>query len=434
MAKCLTLKPMTNQNWTLWQKIVFRFFFIYFALYILTFSISDYGVGMFFLSKWQMAATDWMVYNFNDYILHFKEQLVPLNGSGDTSYAWVQLILYVTFSGIGTIVWSVADRKHTHYRKLDFILWNSVRYFLAFAAFTYGIIKVFKMQMNFPTLSQLATPLGDFLPMRFTWMYIGYSDGYQIFSGMMELVVFFLLLFRRTVLLGLFIGLGVFANVMLLNLFYDIPVKLFSIHLFVMCAFLISFDLKRIFNFFLFNKPTEVSVRYHFSSTRKWMRYTRIGLKSFFLLATMMGFIDTYRYSTETVIKPFAYGFYDIDSKIVNNDTVPILAKDSLAWKDMIFDVRSMISVNSTDTLLLQRYRRGYFYYSRDSINNTLDCYYYKGADSTYLFKMKYRLNPDGLQLRTKLADDSIIYNLKNNNRKFQLERREFHWLSESNR
>ena len=53
---------------------------------------------------------------------------------------------------------------------------------------SYGIIKLFVLQMPFPQLSQLATPLGDLLPMRFSWLFIGYSVPYQFFSGAMETI------------------------------------------------------------------------------------------------------------------------------------------------------------------------------------------------------------------------------------------------------
>ena len=47
---------------------------------------------------------------------------------------------------------------------------------------------------DLPTLSQLATPLGDLLPMRLSWLFIGYSTPYQVFSGVMETVAGLLLL------------------------------------------------------------------------------------------------------------------------------------------------------------------------------------------------------------------------------------------------
>lgn len=98
------------------------------------------------------------------------------------------------------------DRRRGAYRSLKYWLRLIVRYYIASAALSYGIIKLFALQMLFPTTSQLATPLGEMLPMRFSWLFIGYAMPYQIFSGIMETVAGLLLLYRRTVTAGLLVA------------------------------------------------------------------------------------------------------------------------------------------------------------------------------------------------------------------------------------
>src|SRR5262249_42923784 len=129
------------------------------------------------------------------------------------------------------------------------------RYYVALVALSYGIIKLFALQMPFPNLSQLATPLGDFLPMRLSWMFIGYSQPYQFFSGAMEVLAALLLLYRKTATLGVLMACAVFTNVMVLNLSYDIPVKIYSAEIVFFCLFLLANEIKRIVNFFILNKP-----------------------------------------------------------------------------------------------------------------------------------------------------------------------------------
>ena len=159
--------------------------------------------------------------------------LVPFNGSGDTSYGYAQLDLYLLLAATGAIVWSILGRTSIQYNGLSYWLRLFIRYFLIMNCFAYGFDKLFLLQMPFPNTSQLATPLGDFLPMRLSWMFMGYSHTYQFFSGLLEVLAGVLLLFRRTTTLGLFFAGGLFLNIMMLNLGYDIPVKLFSIQLFL---------------------------------------------------------------------------------------------------------------------------------------------------------------------------------------------------------
>lgn len=95
---------------------------------------------------------------------------------------------YLIVASIGCVAWQLAARRRGNVEIPGFLIRNLVRYYVASVAFSYGLIKILALQMPFPNLSQLATPLGDFLPMRLSWMFIGYSTPYQVFSGVMETV------------------------------------------------------------------------------------------------------------------------------------------------------------------------------------------------------------------------------------------------------
>jgi len=427
--------------WSIWRKISFRFFFIYILLQITPWTWPEVIPGVGYVTQYYYQLIDWLVYAANDHLFHVREVLVPLNGSGDTSYAWTQLWLYLSLAALGCIIWSLIDRKSTHYIKSDYWLRTFVRYFIAMQALGYGIIKLFALQMVFPNLSQLATPLGDFLPMRLSWMFIGYSEPYQIFSGVMEVLAGLLLLNRKTVTMGLCVAAGVFANVVMLNLSYDIPVKLFSMHLLFYSLFLLAYDAKRLLQFFILNQPVSPSYSYQITFPEKWLRYGRLALKSgFIVMIVIMPFVDAYqRYSSNEYvgeIKPISSGVYNVKTFALNRDTLPILASDTIIWKDVIFEQSRMGSVNSTDTLFRQRYRRGYFNYQPDTVTNTLS--FFKRSvtgDSTFLFNSRYELpDQNTIRLWTKIRNDSVYVELVKSRRHFQLAERQFHWLSEYNR
>jgi hypothetical protein len=432
-------KPMTP--WNNWRKISFRFFFIYILLQITPWTWIDLIPGMRMITQFYYQFIDWLVYAANDHVFHVRTQLVPLNGSGDTSYAWTQLWLYLSLAAIGCCLWSVADRKSTHYIKSDYWLRTFTRYFIAMQALSYGIIKLYAMQMSFPNLSQLATPLGDFLPMRFSWLFIGYSEPYQVFSGVMEVIAGLLLLNRKTVTMGLCAAVAVFANVVMLNLSYDIPVKLFSLHLLFYSLFLLAYDAQRLIQFFVLNQPVSPSYSYQITFSDKRTRYGRLALKSVLIFfIAVFPLYDYYQYYQSSLhqqeLKPIAAGLYDVIAFSINGDTVPVLANDTLIWKDVIFEKGGLGSVNSTDTLFRQRYRRGYFYYQPDSTTNTMS--FIKRSvtgDSTFLFNSRYEL-PDNntIRLWAKIRNDSVYVELLKSKRHFQLAEKQFHWLSEYNR
>ena len=60
---------------------------------------------------------DWAVRASNAHVFHVRETLVPVNGSGDTSYAWAQLWLLLSLAAIGCVVWTLLDRKRAHYER-----------------------------------------------------------------------------------------------------------------------------------------------------------------------------------------------------------------------------------------------------------------------------------------------------------------------------
>jgi hypothetical protein len=376
----------------------------------------------------------------NSRIFHVRETLIPVSGSGDTSWAWAQLCLFLSLAVIACVVWSLLDRRKA-YPRLGYWLRTFVRYYIAAAALSYGIIKLFLLQMPFPNLSQMATPLGDLLPMRFSWLFIGYSAKYQFFSGLVETVAGLLLLFRRTVTLGLFAAAGAFLNVLMINLSYDVPVKLYASHLLLACLFLLAWDARRLFTFLVLNRAAPGTTTYEPYFSGRWQRRAAVAAKLGILYMVLAVPLQTsWRRFRMTSAPPgasvFAPGVYDVRTYALNDDTIPPLPGDSLRWRDVIFDGPMAGSVGTADNLFWQRYRRGYFNFRVNEEDRTAVVWRRSPAfDSTYLFTMRYEL-PDERTIRlwAEVRDDSMFVELVRNDRHFQLAERQFHWLSEYNR
>lgn len=437
----MTSEQTTNQPWQQWQKILFRFFFIYFILNTEPISWLNGFPGFNYVMNYYYLVIDWMINTFNTYAFHLRDKLVLPNGSGDTSYSWVQVVMNLSLAVFGTLIWTVIDFKKPNYEKTYYYLRTALRYYVAMIAFQYGIIKLFALQMTFPGLNELATPLGDFLPMRLSWMFIGYSEPYQIFSGIMEILVGLLLLNRKTIRLGSLIGLGVFANVMMLNLCYDIPVKLFSIHIVIYSCILLIPDYKSLLNFFILDKQASAIKKLYIPDfSKKLSKFSRLAIKLLFVVLFIgMTFYSSCQQRQEMVQRfekmPIPRGIYDVKTFVKNHDTIPIKNTDSLVWKDIIFDNSSLISVSSRDTLFLKLYGRGYFYFKSKTNKKELQCYKYSKGDSLYLFTLKYKFkDKNNIHFETKIKNDSLHIDVVKSNRKFQLAEKQFHWLSEYNR
>ncbi|HEV8217355.1 MAG TPA: hypothetical protein VGP95_16010 [Gemmatimonadaceae bacterium] len=428
--------------WPLWQRVLFRFFFIYLLLQVEPWDWFRAIPGVPWLLRPYGRLVDWAVHASNAGVFHVRDTLVMVNGSGDTSWAWTQVCLYLTLAAVGCVVWSLLDRRRTQYDRLAFWLRMIVRYYIAAAALSYGIIKLFLLQMPFPSLSQLATPLGDLLPMRFSWLFIGYSAPYQFFSGVMETTAGLLLLYRRTVTAGLFAATGAFLNVAMINLSYDVPVKLYAAHLLFACLFLLALDAPRLVRLLVLNQPVPATTAYDPKFAFAWQRWGSIGVKLFLLFQFLVvpwksGWQRSQALKVSPAQGPFVPGFYDVRRYVVNRDTIVASTGDTLRWRDVIIDNNGAGSINTSDQVFWQRYHRGYFRYKPNPASHTAAVWKTSAIprDSTFLFTMRYEV-PDSttIRLHTVIRGDSVHVELVRVPRHFQLAERQFHWLSEYNR
>ncbi|MFN3760902.1 MAG: hypothetical protein ACK4SF_16945 [Algoriphagus aquaeductus] len=422
--------------------ITFRFSFLYFILF---FNPLGYFSGipvLEWLPQLVRLPFDALTFFLNDRLFHIKPVLNQFGGgSGDTSFGWAQQFTFLILSGLGALVWTIADPKSKSYPKLHYWLCILVRFTLAGVSFSYGILKVFAMQMHFPNMSQMATPLGDYLPMRFSWMFIGYSAPYQIFSGLAEVAVGLLLFWRKTALLGALLAVGVFANVVMLNYSYDIPVKIYSSNLLIASIFLVWQERNRLISFFIQNSPTVPSLLFEKAYSIKWQKATRIVLKTAFFLFTF-GFTlaDTFSYYQDTkqqntkVLEPIRPGMYHVELFVKNGDTIPESLADSLRWRDVIFDYNGQGSFSAQDSSFRMRYGRAYFSYQPDSLGSKLD-WKISAFDRESLVSFAMQIpEDDRIILNGQKGVDSLYLVLKKLNRHFQITERQFHWISESNR
>lgn len=185
-------------------------------------------------------------------------ELVPPNGSGDTTYNYISIFIGFVVSFAFAIVWAMVEGRPCNFPRRRDALQIGLRYSLALTMVVYGLAKLSFEFSQFPPprTFQLDKTWGDSSPMNVLWTFMGYSRAYTFFSGIGELVSGVLLLFRRTSVLGALIGIGIMANVVMLNFSYDVPVKIMSSHLLVMACLIVLPNAIRIANVFLFNRPT----------------------------------------------------------------------------------------------------------------------------------------------------------------------------------
>lgn len=413
-------------QWTFTRKLAFRFLAIYCGMY-LPYTWLRFGtvpvLNQITRFIWPLWKT--FVIFFNDHLFHVREILVDPNGSTDTSFSWASQFTMILIAVVGAGVWSAIDRKRPNYIVAEYWLRVSVRYFVAYFALYYGIIKLFALQMPFPSLSQLSTPLGDLSQIRLAWLFMGASPTYQIFSGFLETLAGLLLLSRRTTTLGSILSVAVFANVVALNFAYDVPVKIMSSHFLVFSIYLSLFESRRLIDFFFSDKEIAPNNLY-VAPFNKWGRI--VAKLLFIYLSIGVSIIISVRaYKSQRLVvntKPIEQGIYDVKHFSLDRDSL------SNRWNDfVIYGVTG--SIKTTDTTFVQRYERGYFSFKVDSVSKMF-LVKREYSDSSYIMSLRYEIpKANTVLLRGIFHNDSLFVELVRSKKKFRLSEPEFHWLQE---
>ena len=325
--------------WGAAKRLLFRFAFVYLILYNLPFPLSalpgERAISQGYDSLWAPLVL-WV----GKHLFHVDITVRP-NGSGDTTFNYVQVFLYLVLAAAAALVWTLLDRRRPNDQRLYAWLRVYVRFALAATMVTYGVVKVIELQFSSPTPDLLLETYGESSPMRLLWTFMGFSALYCFFGGAAEMLGGLLLTLRRTTLLGALVCVGVLANVVMLNLSFDVPVKLFSSHLLAQALFLAAPDLRRLAGFFLLNRPTEPPVPEPPLIARPRLRRIAEALVAV-LFAAYVGysFFDAYQASKtygENAPKPPYYGAWAVDEMAVDGQVRPPLLTDPDRWRRVLF-------------------------------------------------------------------------------------------------
>ena len=411
----MLLSQEYKEYWQNKSKLFFRLIFNYLVIYIILFFFSPLFETPY---KWIGSNILNIDYNYN----------VSGFGSGDHTYAYINLFVNVVLAIIVFIVWSVLDNKRKNYNKILYWFLVILRIFLIAFMLLYGFVKVFQIQFQSPSLVRLLQPLGEFSPMGLAWTYMGYSKGFGVFAGLMEILGGILLISRKTSTLGAFIIIGVMTQVAMMNLMFDIPVKLFSIHLVLMAAIIFMTDIKRFTSVFIKNKSTE-SYNYYYPITSQSYHKTintvkKILVPLIIIAASIMGYLAELNV-TDKNHKPALYGIWKSEIFIKNNDTIAPLITESKRWHYLIIERKGKAVVKTMDNQIL------HYNFRTDTTNQKISMYRVNGDIDSLNLNYK-TTNKTFLKLKGILKNDSITVKLfKKDLEDFPLKSRGFHWVNE---
>jgi hypothetical protein len=363
------------------------------------------------------------------HVFHVTTPLVYTgSGSGDKTFDWVLVFCLLILTALATAVWSVLDRRRGNYVAMHKWFRLAMRFALAGQMMTYGWAKAVPLQMPFPYLNRLVGHFGDFSPMGVLWSSIGASPGYEIFVGCAEMLGGILLIFPRTAMFGAMICLADMTEVFMLNMTYDVPVKLLAFHLVLLSLYLLAPDFRRLANLFFLNRAAGPSNESQLFGT---LRANRIALAAQILFGVWLLGMDAYGSSQAWHLygggapKSPLYGIWDVEQLSIDGQIRPPLLTDKGRWRRAIFDFPTRMSLQRLDDSFV-----GYLTAIKAG-DKTLALT--KSSDKNWKASLAFeRGGPDRLTLDGDMDGHKTRMELKLVDRnKFLLVSRGFHWIQE---
>jgi hypothetical protein len=428
-------------DWKEYEKILFRFFFIYFFLQVFPLDWKFYR-HLFSINWLSPDISD--IFNIAKYTPQFISGHYDAVNWGLATFADWGFIALVALAG--TVAWSLLDKTTKNYTRLYYELRVLVRYRLAVAVIAYGFLKLFDVQAPAPSVSSLNTPYGDLTTWKIFSLSLGIVPGYQSFLGAVELLAGIALLCRKTAPIGATIIIFFIGNVFMSNLAYEGGEIVYSFYLVVLALFLVAYDLPRIIDLLVLNVPVAPSV-----VPVSWTRQQgtiRLVLKSAVVLVFVFiyGFgvyrsatKGGYHFATHKGVKGLN-GLYTVTSFEVSGRSLPYSLTDTVRWQDVVFEKWATLSIKINKNYHLVNYNtedipagkeessfeqagtvgRVYYDYKADTTGHVLNLI--NKTPEGQSLQLKYDIQPDKTILLSGLVNgDTIRAVLEKNNKKYLL-------------
>lgn len=379
-----------------------RFVMIYLVAYVAPFPLK-FVPGLEELLGLASAPWSWLVTWTGDVV--FGVEAVPrYNGSGDTMYDWVEVACLLAAATVAALVW----RRPVGARAADRVR-AYVGLYLGATMLMYGWVKLLPVQFLSPGPARLIVPIGELEPGELMWLFMGVSMGYEIALGLVEVIAGTLLFWRRTALLGALISMGVMANVLAMNLGYDIGVKLLSAHLLMFALFVAAPDLRRLLHVALGHPAEARDVDPFPIASKTWRRLRAGGKAALMLIIAAVNVVQALPYLRPSP-SPLR-GVYHVEAFAQDGrvgDAIPA----SERWSQIGLDPIGQASVVTADG------RSESFGLAIDEGNHTLT---WRRQDGTSLSLSYEEQQPDLLRIWGDVDGRSLSGSLRRDDRRFEL-------------
>ncbi|MEU2957336.1 DoxX family protein [Streptomyces albidoflavus] len=344
-------------NWAGAARTAYRFGCVYAGLYCLT-SPQVYlalrGGGMGHLQEAADAwAKRWAIRPVRNWmsVRVLGRELGDRFDGGDDPHTWAGQLCWLAGAAAATPVWSVLDRRRTDRAALDKWFRLAARFCLAGQMFSYGAAKAVPLQFQLPP-SKLVEPLGGLTQMSLLWAQTGSSKPYQILLGCAEITGGLLLIVPRTAPLGALLCAVEMAQVLLLNMTFDVPVKVHSFHLLLLGLLLLAPHTPRLADAAFTQRPLPAAAPTDLFRSRRANRIAtalQAGAGLLLLGAQLRNDWAFWKNHGGGREKPELYGVWDVTGFSVDGEQLPPVTTDDRRWRRIVVDSVDAVAIQHMD-------------------------------------------------------------------------------------
>ncbi len=274
--------------------------------------------------------------------------------------------------------------------------------------------------------SQLIQPLGNLYPERILWASMGTSASYAFFCGVMEIAAGLLLTIPRLATAGALLALADMVNVLMLNLGYDLKVKLTSINLSLMALVILLPQVGRLTDFLVLNRSVPAADEPPLFQRRSLARAAIALQLAFGIVLTTYNLYRVHQ-ATEAIASARntpLYGIWLVDDYVVRGQPITALSTDAHRWQRFIVEDKDNVVVQvmtgATNLLLLHS----------DPASNRIVLT--QSGNPNWAGELSYdHSQPDRLVLNGKMGGVQVVLRLHHEDEsQFPLRSRHFHWVN----
>ncbi|MFT7155533.1 MAG: hypothetical protein ACI8Q1_000534 [Parvicella sp.] len=242
--------------------------------------------------------------------------------SGEDSLGlYYNLLNIISFSGIFTLLIFNFFSIRKVLKLVDFFR-VVVRYYVILMLIYYGFDKVYKMQFSLPEPNIEFTRVKDLHSDILFWTTMGKSYSYSLITGLLEVAAGTFLMFYKTRLLGVMLSVAIFTQVLLINIGFDVTMKVFSAMLLLMSLYMLAPYLKMLSRIFFTTYSTAIVIP-SFQSSLTWGGYKKyIKVFIILLIITEGNFkaFSTGNFNDDLQERPYANGAFEVESYSLNGE------------------------------------------------------------------------------------------------------------------